>query len=91
VALAGSSAWMSRRASLPFLSSMVAPMRSPVALRVSFSLSACRRTWSLTRLASSMAWWRPWVVVLAFALKVTLGVGTSSSMASRVGMLKVRV
>ena len=59
MALDGSSAWMSRRASLPFLSSMFAPMRSPVAFSVSFSLSASMRTWSLTREASSMAWWSP--------------------------------
>jgi len=70
---------------------MVAPMRSPVAWRVSFSTSASMRTWSLTSWASSMAWRKPSVVVLAVVLKVIFGIGTSSSWGSRVGMLKVRV
>jgi len=66
-------------------------MRSPVAVRVSFSVSASMRTWSETSWASSMAWRSPSVVVLAWALKVIFGVGTSSSWGSRVGMVKVRV
>ena len=91
MALLGSWVWRSRRASLPFLSVMVAPMRSPVALRVSCSVSTSMRTWSLTIWASSMAWRSPSVVVLAVILNVIFGVGVSSSWGSRVGMLKVRV
>ena len=91
MALDGSLASRSRRASLPFFISMVAPMRSPVARMVIFSLSISIFTWSLTRLASSMAWDSPSVVSFACTLKATFGVGTSSSMASRVGMLKLRV
>jgi len=79
VALAGSWVWRSRSVSLPFLSSMVAPMRSPVAWRVNFSVSASMRTWSLTSWASSIAWRSPSVVILASTLKVIFGVGTSSS------------
>jgi len=66
-------------------------MRSPVAWRVSFSVSTSMRTWSETSWASSMAWRSPSVVVLAVVLKVIFGVGVSSSWGSRVGMLKARV
>ena len=80
----------SSSASLPFWSIIVAPMRSPDALRVSFSGSASILTWSLTSCASSIAWLRPDVVVFALTLKLIFGVGTSSSLASSVGMLKLR-
>ena len=58
---------------------MVAPMRSPVAVRVSCSASASMRTWSLTSWASSIAWRSPSVVALIVVLKVIFGVGVSSS------------
>jgi len=90
VALDGSLASMSSRVSLPFLSSIVAPMRSPAARMVTFSGSISILTWSETSRTSSMAWCRPSVVILARTLKVIFGVGTSSSVASSVGMLKVR-
>lgn len=70
---------------------MVAPIKSPEALRVNFSGSASIRTWSLTSWASSIAWLKPWVVVLAFTLKVIFGVGTSSSEGSSVGIVKFRL
>jgi len=91
VAFDGSLTFRSSRVSLPFLISMLAPMRSPVAFSVSFSGSASILTWSLTRFASSMASRMPCVVAFAVTVKVIFGVGTSSSWASRVGMLKARV
>ena len=90
MALLGSLASISKSASLPFLSSMLAPMRSPAAFIVSFSGSTSILTWSETRSTSSMAWCRPSVVTFAFMLNVIFGVGTSSSVASSVGMLNVR-
>lgn len=65
-------------------------MRSPDALKTSFSVSASILTWSLTSCASSIAWLSPWVVALAWMLKVIFGVGTSSSVASSVGIVKFR-
>ena len=38
-----------------------------------------------------MAWLKPWVVVLALTLKLIFGVGTSSSEASSVGIVKFRL
>jgi len=90
VALEGSFVSRSSSASLPFLSSIVAPMRSPAARMVSFSVSTSILTWSDTSRTSSMAWCRPSVVTFARVLNVIFGVGTSSSAASRVGMLNVR-
>ncbi len=90
MAFEGSLVSMSSRVSLPFLSSIVAPMRSPAARIVSFSGSTSILTWSDTSWTSSMAWCSPSVVILARMLKVILGVGTSSSVASSVGMLNVR-
>lgn len=90
MAFDGSLASMSSSASLPFLSSIVAPMRSPAARMVTFSGSTSILTWSDTSRTSSMAWCRPSVVTLARTLNVIFGVGTSSSVASRVGMLNVR-
>jgi len=90
VALDGSLASMSKSVSLPFLISIVAPMRSPAARMVSFSGSISILTWSDTSRTSSMAWCSPSVVILARTLNVIFGVGTSSSVASRVGMLNVR-
>ncbi len=90
MALEGSLASSSSSASLPFLSSIVAPMRSPAARMVSFSGSTSILTWSDTSSTSSMAWCSPSVVTLAWMLKLIFGVGTSSSVASSVGMLNVR-
>jgi len=90
VAFEGSLVSMSSRVSLPFLSSIVAPMRSPAARMVTFSGSTSILTWSDTSWTSSIAWCRPSVVIFARTLKVIFGVGTSSSAASSVGMLNVR-
>jgi hypothetical protein len=89
VALDGSFVSRSSSVSLPFWSVIVAPMRSPDALKTSFSGSASILTWSLTSCASSIAWLSPWVVAFARTLKVTFGVGTSSSVASSVGIVKL--
>ena len=91
MALDGSVTSRSSSASLPFLSSIVAPMRSPEACITSFSGSASSLTWSLTSSASVIASRIPSVVTFAFTLKVSLGVGTSSSEVSRVGIWNMRV
>ena len=82
---------MSSSASPPFFSSITAPIMSPDALKTSFSLSASNLTWSLTSAASPKAPFRPSVVTLALTLKVSFGVGISSSAVSRVGIINVRV